>query len=199
MKFPEHKKYQIIYADPPWEYDSSRCIAENSCLSKNEKKLYQSMTLKEICKLPVKNITAKNCLLFLWVTGPKLKESFKVISAWGFRYATVAFVWEKIKPTPGYYTLSSTEFCLISRRGKIPINRGKRNVRQFYSEKKSVHSKKPDGIRLLINDMFPKASKIELFSRDHHSGWDVWGNETPNNYQKQLIQIKHPIIQQISL
>lgn len=184
-----NKSYQIIYADPPWKYDTPDCLQKNSCLSSNSISPYPSMSLKEICNLPIKKLTDKNCLLFIWTTGPKLNQVFRVIKSWGFSYCTVAFVWEKIRVNPGYYTLSSTEFCLVGRKGNIPLNRGKRNVPQFYRELKTNHSRKPDGIRTLIKDMFPKVPKIELFARDHHEGWDVWGNETPGTNQQSLIEM----------
>jgi N6-adenosine-specific RNA methylase IME4 len=171
------KKYQIIYADPPWEYDSSRSIAQKSCLSRECKDHYSYMSIQQICALPIKGLTDTSALLFLWTTSPKLNLAFNVISAWGFTYSTVAFVWEKVRVNPSYYTLSSTELCLVARKGNIPKPRGKRNIRQFYQEERNKHSKKPDGIRNLIVEMFPMQAKIELFARQKTEGWDVFGND----------------------
>jgi len=176
------KKYQIIYADPPWEYDSSRSIKIKSCLSGDNQYHYPYMPIEQICALPIKRIIdIDSSLLFLWVTSPKLNLAFQVIESWGFNYSTVAFVWEKIKISPGYYTLSSIEFCLVSRCGNIPQPRGRRNVRQFFQEERTEHSKKPDGIRNLITEMFPTQRKVELFARERIKGWDVWGNEIKSN------------------
>ena len=81
-------KYHIIYADPPWQYRQSKGqgVAENH---------YPTMSVKEICNLPVSSIADKNSALFLWTTFPQLPEAFQVMSAWGFTYKTVAFVWVK--------------------------------------------------------------------------------------------------------
>ena len=85
---PETKKYGIIYADPPWRYDMKRGhgVAENH---------YPTMSIEEICALPVADLAAKDSALFLWGTFPQLKEAFRVIDAWGFQYKTLAFLWLK--------------------------------------------------------------------------------------------------------
>ena len=82
------EKYQIIYADPPWRYENNggQGVAE---------KHYKTMSVEEICNLPVKALTDKNAVLFLWVTFPQLAEAFQVMEAWGFKYKTVGFVWVK--------------------------------------------------------------------------------------------------------
>jgi len=177
------KKYQIIYADPPWEYKAGRCLTPESLLSGANKTPYPYMSLEEICKLPVRHIASDNALLFLWVTGPKLDEAFQVGAFWGFEYSTIAFVWDKELVNPGYYTLSSVELCLVFRKGKIPQPRGARNVRQFLSQKKAKHSQKPDEVRERITAMFPSQTKIELFARQRPEGWDVWGNEVEGDIE----------------
>lgn len=177
------QKYSIVYADPPWEYDSSRSIAQKSCLSGDDKTHYNYMSIEKLCALPVNDVCDKNALLFLWTTGPKLNLAFNVITSWGFTYSTIAFVWEKVNINPGYYTLSSTEICLVAKKGIIPTPRGIRNARQFYQEKKERHSKKPIGIRNIITNMFPTQRKIELFAREKAEGWDVWGNEVESDIE----------------
>jgi N6-adenosine-specific RNA methylase IME4 len=99
------------------------------------------------------------------------------MKAWGFDYKTIAFVWDKQKTNPGYYTLSQVEICLVGKKGKFPTPRGSRKERQFLSEMRGVHSKKPDEIRQRITKMFPTQKKLELFARQTSDGWDVWGNE----------------------
>jgi len=89
-----NKKYQIIYADPPWKYDNER---NND--PKQGGKTYPAMKLEDIKKLPISDITNKDCFLFLWATMPKLPEAFEVIKAWGFKYITCPFVWVKLNPT----------------------------------------------------------------------------------------------------
>jgi N6-adenosine-specific RNA methylase IME4 len=105
------------------------------------------------------------------------------MTAWGFKYKTVAFVWEKQKTNPGNYTMSQCELCLVGKRGKIPGPRGTRNERQFISEMRTRHSTKPTEIRNRIVRMFPTQRKIELFARNTSEGWDVWGNEVETNLE----------------
>ena len=102
------------------------------------------------------------------------------MKAWGFEYKTIAFVWEKQKPNPGYYTMSTVEICIVGKKGNIPTPRGIRNARQFLSEKRTQHSKKPDEIRNRITQMFPTQKKLEMFARNATEGWSVFGNEVEN-------------------
>ena len=175
------KKYQIIVVDPPWEYKASDCIAKKSCLSGEHQEHYKYMTLEELHKLPINNITDKNCLLFMWTTNPKLNEAIPLGEKWGFKYSTVAFVWDKQRLNPGYYTMSQVELCLVFRKGNIPKPRGTRNVRQFLSEMRREHSRKPDTIRNRITEMFPTQDKVELFAREKTDGWDAWGNDVESD------------------
>lgn len=188
IKLPD-KKFQIIYADPPWEYKSNECFASKKAfLSSKYHTPYSTLSIDEIKKIPIQNITDKNCLLFLWVVSPLLPESIEVLKTWGFQYATIAFVWHKKMINPGYYTLSECELCLVGKNGSIPQPRGSRNVRQFLSEKKTIHSRKPLEIKKRINLMFPTQDKIELFAREKMIGWEAWGNET-DKFEKGLFKL----------
>ena len=113
----EEKKYGIIYADPPWRYDMKRGngVAENH---------YPTMSIEEICALPVADLAAKDSALFLWATFPQLKEAFRVMEAWGFKYKTLAFLWLKQNRKAdswfygmGFWTRSNAEVCLLATRG----------------------------------------------------------------------------------
>ena len=170
-------KYNIIYADPPWQYKSKECLAKKSILNGDINTHYKTMTLEDIKKLDVEGLSNDDCLLFLWVVSPMLKEGFEVIDSWGFTYSTVAFVWYKERTNPGHYTMSECEICLVAKKGNIPTPRGNRNERQFISELRRKHSQKPDEIRNRIWRMFPDQKKVELFARQSTPGWDVWGNE----------------------
>ena len=170
------KKYQIIYADPPWKGDQT-AIAKKSWISGGHEQHYPAMETLEICSLPIREISDENSILFLWVRSPMLQQGLDVGKAWGFSFRTIAFIWYKQAINPGAYTLSECEIVLLFKRGKIPDNRGARNVRQFLSEKRTIHSKKPEEIRKRIDQMFPTQNKIELFARQKTEGWDVWGNE----------------------
>ena len=177
IPFPD-KKYDIIYADPPWFY-RSRPMSSGSAVTNH----YPDMTLSEMQSLPVKDIADNDCLLFLWSISPQLEGAMQIGQVWGFKYATVGFIWDKHLPITGNYTMSQCEMCLIFKKGKIPQPRGKRNIRQFLSSKRGSHSDKPDEVRHRITEMFPTQSKIELFARVSDrlfppmEGWDYWGNE----------------------
>jgi N6-adenosine-specific RNA methylase IME4 len=138
---------------------------------------YNTMTLEELKQLKIQEKTEKDCVLFLWTSSPHLPQALELMKAWGFDYKTIAFVWDKQKTNPGYYTLSQVEICLVGKKGKFPTPRGSRKERQFLSEMRGVHSKKPDEIRQRISKMFPTQKKLELFARQTSDGWDVWGNE----------------------
>ncbi|CAI8011521.1 Modification methylase MunI [Geodia barretti] len=125
----------------------------------------------------VASISEEDCLLFMWSSSPHLDQAIQLGKAWGFRWATVAFVWDKQRLNPGFYTMSQCELCLVFRRGKIPQPRGARNMRQLVQIKRTRHSEKPDAVRERIEKMFPHQCKIELFARKRHQGWDAWGLE----------------------
>lgn len=175
IPFP-NKKYDIIYCDPPWKAPTKECIAKKSCITGDDSFHYPAMNTEDICNLPLKEITAKNCLLFLWVRSPALEDGLTVGKRWGFKFSTIAFIWYKQRTNPGHYTMSEYEICLVFKKGKIPPKE-KHNIRQFLSEKRTKHSKKPDEIRKRISEMFSKCNKIELFARQKYEGWDAWGNE----------------------
>jgi N6-adenosine-specific RNA methylase IME4 len=178
IPFPD-KKYNIIYADPPWTYKKSGGIKSARGLAK---KFYCTMSLENIMKLPVQNISDKNCYLFLWVTAPCLQEGLDVLRAWGFSFYTVAFTWIKLNKRAGSLfwgmgnsTRANAEYVLLGRKGKL--ERVARNVHSVVMNKIEEHSKKPDEVRDRIVQLFGDLSRIELFARDYYEGWDVWGNE----------------------
>lgn len=188
------KRYDIIYADPPWDYGgkmqfdkSSKSAAEIDLGKKifisaaNFK--YPTVKTKDLKKIPIDEIANDDCLLFMWVTNPHLAQGIELGNAWGFEYKTVAFVWNKMVHNPGQYTMSYCELCLVFKRGRIPRPRGARNIKQLVEEKRTKHSKKPKVILENIDKMFPSQSKIELFAREKPEGWDVWGLDVREIYQ----------------
>ena len=190
-----HAVYDILYADPPWDYggklqyDRSSLKAENEGFQKGiflsaAAFQYPTLTLRQLKELPVQSIAAPDCLLFLWTTGPQLANAVELGAAWGFDYKTVAFVWDKQMHNPGRYTLSQTEFCLVFKRGRIPTPRGARNVRQLVSCPRGAHSEKPRQVIEGITRMFPRQRKIELFARRAWEGWDRWGLESPETSEE---------------
>lgn len=169
------KKYSIIYADPPWKYNDKRKRKGGA------EDHYKTLNLKEICALPVKNISDTNCILFLWVTFPNLKEGLQVIDAWGFKYKTLGFSWFKLykngKPCfgIGHYSKSNCEVCLLAVKGKVEIISNK--VSSVVISPREGHSKKPDEVRDRIVELCGDVPRIELFARQQEFGWDVWGDE----------------------
>lgn len=135
------KKYDIIYADPAWQYDSGRSLATKSLLDGVSNEHYGTMTIDDLKKLPVSNIANENSLCFMWLVSPKVDLGIEVLKAWGFTYVTIAFIWHKQRTNPGYYTMSECEICVVGKKGKIPNPRGSRNERQFLSELRTKHSK----------------------------------------------------------
>lgn len=170
------KKYNVIYADPPWRYQDKGC-------SGSAESHYGTMKIGDICNLPVKDIADKNAVLFMWVTYPMLSEGLKLIEAWGFKYKTIGFQWiktnKKNKSTfffgLGRWTRGNTECCLIATRGKI--GRVSNSISQLIIEPIQHHSKKPDVVREKIVELVGDLPRIELFARNQSDGWDVWGNE----------------------
>jgi len=176
------KKYQIIYADPPWKYGGRS--APNDKWRKPLEENYPTQDLNWLKNLNVKNISDENCLLFLWVVSPYLKQCIEVGESWGFKYITVAFVWHHRMALLGNYTMAGCEMCLLFKKGKIPEGKlkGKGNgVKQFLEEKKEYASKKPDEVRNRIKKLFPISKRIELFARQKTKDWDVWGNEVESD------------------
>ena len=171
--------YKIIYADPPWHYNSRD--NKNTKFGGGVHSHYPTMTTNEICNLPIQSIADENAVLILWVTFPKLKDGISVMEAWGFRYVTVAFNWFKCNKSGspffgvGYYTKSNSEIALLGIRGNIkPISNF---VSQVIISNREKHSKKPIIVRDKIVELFGDLKRVELFARETADGWDSIGNE----------------------
>ena len=180
------KRFDIIYADPPWDYngklqfDKSSKSIENMDYSRNifiSSAVFKYPTLKtrEMVRIPISEIAKDDCLLFMWSTNPHLEQAIELGRAWGFEYKTVAFVWDKMNHNPGQYTLSNCELCLVFKRGKIPKPRGARNIQQLVKSPRKEHSEKPTEVMNAIEQMFPVQERIELFARRKTKGWAAWG------------------------
>jgi len=188
------KKYDIIYADPPWDYGGKLQFDKSSksadkikpgdkifISSANFK--YPTVKTKDLMKIPIQKIAKDDCLLFMWVTNPHLAQGIELGKAWGFEYKTVGFVWDKMVHNPGQYTLSYCELCLIFKKGRIPKPRGARNIKQLIRVKRGKHSEKPMEVLKNIELMFPTQDKIELFARKKPDNWDVWGLDVREEYE----------------
>lgn len=184
--FNTDKKYSIIYADPPWEYNKSGGGHRGTAGLP-----YDTMSLDKIAALPIDKISHDSTILYMWATDPKLSTALELMRQWNFDYKGVAYVWVKQNrktPTPfwgmGYYTRKNAEFVLIgTRRNTVKtIKPIVHNSHQIIFSPIEEHSKKPDKVRNEIvrvcGDSIPK---VELFARQAPKGWDVWGNEAPQS------------------
>jgi len=163
-------KYRVIYADPPWSYGGSM----NETYGTADKH-YPTMSLDDLCIMPVPDITEDNAVLFLWVTSPLLEDAFKVINAWGFKYKA-SFVWDKVKHVMGHYNSVRHELLLICTKGScVPENM--KLFDSVYEEERTEHSKKPEFFREVIDTIYPSGKRIELFARRPVEGWETYGNQ----------------------
>jgi len=178
------KQYQIIYADPPWQYNDPK--GHDPAMGGIT---YPTMSTEEICNLPIDSIKFTNpCSLFLWVTMPFLPDGLKVMEAWGFEYVTCAFTWVKqnkngfgIYSGLGHWTNSNAELCLLGRYGKTV--RHDKSVKQIVLSPVRGHSEKPPEVRERIVKLMGDLPRIELFARQKVEGWDSWGNEVESDIQ----------------
>lgn len=177
------KKYQIIYADPPWKYNlwsdkaTGRGVAEGH---------YEVMDLLDVATIPINEIADKDCVLFMWATFPVIPMALKLIKAWGFQYKTVAFTWVKKNKKSdswfwgmGSWTRANAEICMIATRGAP--HRKNKGVHSVIDTPVREHSRKPDETRERILKLMGDLPRIELFARHKTEGWDVWGNEVESD------------------
>lgn len=172
------KKYNIIYADPPWSFKTYSDKGKGRSADNH----YPVMNIDDIKNLPIQHIVGDDCVLFLWVTFPLLKEGIEVLESWGFTYKTVGFNWVKRNKVSdswfwglGYWTRSNSEICLLGTKGNP--KRISAGVHQIVDDRIMRHSKKPDTVRQRIVELCGDLPRIELFAREKPLGWDVWGNE----------------------
>jgi N6-adenosine-specific RNA methylase IME4 len=191
------KKFDIIYVDPPWDYngklqfDKTSTCKENLDLSRpifisSAEFKYPTLKTRYLMELPVQKIAKDDSLLFMWSTNPHLEQAISLGKAWGFEYKTVAFIWNKCNHNPGQYTLSNCELCLVFKHGRIPKPRGARNIQQLISVPRQGHSVKPVEVLHNITAMFPTQEKIELFSRRRTRGWEAWGLDLEIEYPEKF-------------
>ena len=170
-------KFNVFYADPPWSYND-KLSGEISESYGAAEKHYPSISISELKALPIKEMADENSVLFLWATSPLLPDALELSKAWGFIYKA-AFVWDKIRHNMGHYNSVRHEFLLICTRGSFTPQ----NVKLYDSvqsiERTEKHSEKPEEFREIIETLYPKGIKIELFARKESEGWTSWGGEVP--------------------
>ena len=166
-------RYPIIYADPPWRYENPPMGGTNRSIENH----YPTMTLEEICAMPVADLATDDAMLYLWATAPKLAECMKVIEAWGFEYRT-NLVWDKEVIGMGYHARNQHEILLVAKRGNIPPPEAGKQPSSVHRERRAEHSAKPEFYYEMMEAAYPQLPKIELFCRSPRDGWAVWGNQS---------------------
>jgi len=177
IPFP-NKKYNIIYADPPWKFNFKN---RKGLSLKAKNRLYNTMNPQDILNLPVENIADRDCILFLWVINSELPLAIDCIAAWGFKYITIVFFWVKITEDNkfhfggGNWTRSNPEICLMGKRGNI--KRKNASIRNLIIQPVQEHSAKPIIVKHKIIELCGDLPRIELFAREKTIGWDTWGDQ----------------------
>jgi N6-adenosine-specific RNA methylase IME4 len=169
------RRYPIIYADPPWQFD---VYDAESGLNRAAAAHYPTMELEDICKLPVADLATGDAVLFLWTTAPHLQKAFEVLAAWGFEYRT-NIAWAKDKTGLGYWVRNQHELLLIGARGNMRSPAEGTRPPSIIQAPRREHSRKPDEAYEIIERMYPELPKIELFARSAREGWAAWGNQAP--------------------
>lgn len=169
-------KFRVIYADPPWSYNDKQGGSISDSYGAAEKH-YPSMSIGELCALPIQGLTQQDAVLFLWATSPLLPDALRLCDAWGFKYKA-AFIWDKVKHNMGHYNSVRHEFLLICTKGSCTPDVPKLIDSVQSIERTEKHSEKPEEFRAIIDELYPSGTRIELFRRGAApDGWAVWGNE----------------------
>lgn len=192
-------KYNVIYADPPWTYENKKTGGSFQSQAENQ---YDLMSNEDILNMPIKDITEKDCICFLWVTVPLLPIGLGVLQSWGFKYKTM-LTWRKIMSMGmGYWFRGQCEHLILGVKGNVKAFRQQKSnfyeseifeLDECYQSKAGKHSQKPQHFRELINNAvkisFESPKKLELFARSRegffpdyeYEGWNVYGNQVNNS------------------
>jgi N6-adenosine-specific RNA methylase IME4 len=184
--FGTDEKFNVILADPPWRYETSR-VGRFGCAEHH----YDTMAIEDIWAMPVRELAADDAMCLIWATGPKFPEAVLTMQHWGFDYKTIFFVWEKttrsgepIKNGISNYTRSCTEFVIVGTKPKTKLRNiahpeRKKRIQQLIREPRTEHSRKPlEAIKRIDAFCLDELKKIELFAREAKGPtWAIWGNE----------------------
>ena len=184
-------KYPVILADPPWHYQNySTTPGQVHMRARGAARHYPTMTVDQLSALEVP--VADDAVLLMWAVWPLMVDAFKVITAWGFEYKTLAWVWVKLNRNSmglfygmGNYTRSNSEPCLLAVRGNAPKATA-HDIQSVIMTPIQEHSRKPDEQYAKIESLFPNLPYLEMFARRARPGWDVWGNQAPNSIELPL-------------
>lgn len=164
--------FSIVLSDPPWAFASNSVEKP----SKNARRHYDTMPLKDIASIPVSALAAKDSLLLLWATVPMLEHALHVMRAWRFRYKS-QLVWDKGRIGTGYWARNRHEIVLIGTRGRFPCAQPALFPTSIIPGKRTVHSRKPTWLHDVIDARHPDLPKLELFARATRPGWVALGNQ----------------------
>jgi N6-adenosine-specific RNA methylase IME4 len=164
--------FDLVLADPPWQFQNA------TTPNRRATNHYPVMTLAAICALPVAPIMATHSVLYLWTTSSKIAEACQVIDAWGFRLVSSA-VWVKAGNFGGgSYFRQRHELLLVAKRGRPPCPAPAVRPDSVMTAPRGKHSAKPLIAYQLLERMYPKTRKLELFARGQpRPAWTAWGNE----------------------
>lgn len=160
-------KFGCIYADPPWQYGNQATRAATS-------NHYKTLTVEQLCNLPIAELAADDAHLHLWTTNSFIRDAFRVVDAWGFEYRSM-FVWVKPQMGIGNYWRVSHELLLTAIRGNAK-RFNDRSLRSWEQLTRGTHSSKPDAVRGMI-ERASTGPFLELFGRKPVAGWTIFGNQ----------------------
>lgn len=175
-----NQMFSTVLADPPWQFinRTGKVAPEHRRLSR-----YDTMSVDEICALPVSELVAPTAHLYLWVPNALLPDGLRVLAAWGFQYKS-NLVWHKVRKDGGsdgrgvgFYFRNVTELVLFGVRGKNArtLAPGRRQVNILKTQKRE-HSRKPDEMYPII-EACSRGPFLEMFARGSRPGWTTWGNQ----------------------
>lgn len=185
--FNTDKKYNIIYADPPWNFNSKELQKYHGERFRSLEEVYQTEKTSNMKYWNIKRITKKDCAIFMWSTDAHIKEAIELMESWGFKYVTIAFVWSKTSKNRkllwnlGAWTMKNCELCLFGTKGQMLKYKKSNSVKQLFYALRTKHSKKPDCVYEFIEELFGEIPRIELFARQSYPGWDCFGLEAPDD------------------
>lgn len=177
--FRTERRYNIIYMDPPWQYTTSSMRGGTAAH-------YETLSIDAMMKLPIAGLASEDCALLMWVVWPMLEHALELLHNWGFRYSTNYLSWIKLTKNgnlhtgTGNYTRANTEILILGIRGQIAKYIQKTSFVNVLFAPRQRHSQKPAEVKRMVELMWGKLPRIEIFSRQFTLGWDCWGNQAPS-------------------
>jgi len=177
------KKYQLIYADPPWQFSNKKT---GGSMNSGAAKQYRVTGIEDLKRLDVESIADINCVLVMWWVGAMPQEALDLVRSWGFTVKNMnGIIWRKLTKKNkryfgmGFYTRAGSESAIIATRGKIKVRN--RSIRAVQTKAIMAHSEKPDHFRKLCVELVGDVPRLEMFARQKFEGWDVFGDQAENS------------------